>query len=426
MINLIPPDYREHMDYGRKNSKVISWLTAVVFGITILFVVAIVGRLTIEASVAQATSQKAELVAKLNSSSSTEIDKKYTDFISGINSAKKLYQQQILYSRLIQKLATLLPPGSKLTTISLADKDRAINLNFENNAPGLAPTIQINLANQGEQISSKTRGTIEQAFGLKLGGIASDTEKNIPAIDIVPSTKEISYSVGVPNNELGNKQLERLSSALKNGGEFAYELAVNTAGESTNIKSSTPPNIPKLTTHSVDTARKQVDITFEANNIAEIDTMKAVMDDSSIVPFIETYTFENKSYNRTNCSSKSTGPNKCKISCPNAGAPCTEDEKICVPTSARSCQYTLRGYYDEMYSSATIKPINQKDQQSCTYTCTHRITAKYNQLFEKVDINRVAACGIDPITGINKCPVEIRAEFGVNAKFYLVNPAVVK
>jgi hypothetical protein len=422
MINLLPTDYKENIQYGRKNSKVLSWLTAVIFGIVILLLTALVGQLTIRASIAQVSSQKTDLENKLKDSSAAKTEASYNDFITGISNVKKIYQQQILYSRLIRKLGTLLPPGTKLTTISLADKDRAINLNFSNDEPGLGPTIQINLENQGDQIAKLTRSAFTNAFATPIGGAADEQDKNQAVISVNQTAREIVFDLSIKDNPNGDK-LKSIQNGLKNGGEFAYELAKISLGSKLTSDASTPKETPKFDHYSVDATNKRVDMYFGANSIKELEDIKTTLNKSSFQPFIETYLYENTDFLASKeCTPIATKDKKsCKLICPTVEQNCATESLICVPTINHGCQYVIRGYYDELYTSATIVPINDKDRAQCAFDCTHKVTAKYSEMFEKVDINRVSACTRALATNVYSCPVEMRAEFGANSKFYLAN-----
>jgi hypothetical protein len=182
-------------------------------------------------------------------------------------------------------------------------------------------------------------------------------------------------------------------------------------------------NTPKFLSYTVDTSSKKVDFVFEANTPNELTTAKEIIGNNKNLAFIETYLFEDTTYTQSSLckTSVSKQASKCTLVCPENKPVCSADVKYCQAMTTRGCRYIIRAYYDEMYTSATIAPVSQKEKQACVLTCTHKVVAKYNQLFEKVDINRVAACVKDTSTGKTACPVEVRAEFGANAKFYLIN-----
>ena len=439
MINLIPDEHREQIRYGRKNAQVLVWLSTVVFGVAILLAVALVGRLTIQTAKNQTISQRAAVETQISDAKLDSVEKDYTTFVNGVGSVKKVYQQQILYSRLIRKMATLLPPGARLTTIALSDKDRAINLNFDNDVDALGPTIQINLQNQGAQIAERNRQLTENGFLIETGGkLEIDGSKT--AINIDSSKKTVEYYVNIPENK---EQYDRYISALNSGGEYAFALAERDLsrggylywkqfGLEEGAKIAIGDPLPQMLSYKVDETSKSVDFTVRANDLAQARLFEQALNSSQNSMFIETYTFEDSDYTLKNkCLDKIISQATCKAVCPASDQDCSVAQKACTPLVAKGCQFVIRAYYDELFTSAKAEKLDEATQKAvCPIAttgfkfCTHRITATYEPLFEKVDINRITACSTDQTTGVQSCPVEMRAEFGANAKFYLVNIGV--
>ena len=440
MINLLPPEHREYIIYGRRNAQLLNWLYALVFGILVLALVALVGRLTIQTAKNQALEQKNSISMMLSDQSLVSTEDEYSDYVSGMTAVNKLYQRQILYSRLLRKMATLLPPGASLTNISLAEKDRAINLDFTSSVDGLGPTIHINLLNQGEQIAEQTRVQLE-GFGIQLAGeseiLANGTSR--PLITIDKDTKKLEFLIAAPKiNNKDPESLNKLSAALSNGGNFSFEIvkdsliregyAVSYNYENKTFQTSSSDK-PQVFAYTVNTDAKYVDYSVGANDLTAAKRIADTLMTTARTTYIETYTFENNEYNRRD-DCRLGSEETCRMVCRSTTQKnCTESEKKCVPLSQNGCRYTVRAYYDELFTSATITPASQEESADCKKNsiwaggiCTHKINASYNQLFERVDINRVASCAPDPINiGALSCPVQMRAEFGSNAKFYLIS-----
>lgn len=440
MINLLPPEHREFITYGRKNAKLLSWLSALAFGVLVLFLVALVGRLTIQTAKNQALEQKNSLSAMLSDKSLVATEEEYSNYVNGMTAVSKLYQRQVLYSRLLRKMATLLPPGASLTNISLAEKDRAINLDFSSSVDGLGPTIHLNLLNQGEQIASQTRAQLD-GFGIQLAGksesIADGSRRPLIAID--KESKSLSFYISAP--QVGGNEpesLKKLTYALSNGGNFSFEIVKDGLisagyakeydyGKKLFVQEST--SRPQINSYTVNTEAKYVDYTVSANDLGSAKLIANTLTNSLRSIYIETYTFENSEYNRQDKCTDNKTPT-CEMICRSGTSKeCDETDKKCTPLIPNGCRYTVRAYYDELFTAATIVPVTNDEAADCKKnsewangSCTHKVTASYNQLFEKVDINRVASCSPDPNNlGALSCPVQMRAEFGSNAKFYLVS-----
>lgn len=443
MINLIPDDHREQIRYGRKNSQTLIWLSTVAFGVAVLLVVALVGRLTIQTAKNQTLSQRTAVEVQISDANLDAVEKEYNTFVNGVSSVKKVYQRQILYSRLIRKMATLLPPGARLTTISLSDKDRALNLNFDNDVDGLGPTIQVNLENQGTQIAEQNRLLTENGFRIKTGGkleILSDgSQRTVISVD--SSKKTVEYYVSIVDNpDSKEDSLDTYLSALNNGGEYAFALVKQSLSrdgylymyESAQEDRSRIPegnSLPQMTSYKVDETSKSVDFTIRANDLTQAKSYEQALNTAGKSLFIETYAFEDSNYTlKSRCTDKLVSKTTCKAVCPGMNPDCTIAQKVCEPIDNIGCQFIVRAYYDELFTSAKAEKLDESTQKSvCPLatsgysTCSHKITATYEPLFEKVDINRITSCSTEQTTGVQSCPVEMRAEFGANAKFYLVN-----
>jgi len=421
MINLLPEDVKNNFYYGRKNSQVISWLTTVLFGIAMLLVVAAIGRLTIQTARNQTVVQKQAVEDQLKNANYDTINGQYSEFVDGLGNVKKLYQQQVLYSRLIRKLGTLLPPGTKITNISIGDKDRAISLNFDNEVEGMGPTIQLNLTDQGKQIANKTTPLFNDNIRLPISGT--------PISD--PESKTVRFYV----NASGEDGQEKLTNSLKSGGDLAFYTSKTSIGLNlidydiiaSNGKLTNKSNeelgrdltgflsVPQIRSYRVNTSTKAVDFTVRADSLEEAKTIEAILTDSKNTLFIETYAFEDTHYtDAERCTDIYLSKQTCSVT---AGK--------CVSVMLNGCQYTIRAYYDELFKTATAKKTTEAETKACLNagaSCTHLVEATYSQLFSKVDINRVASCTKDATTGASTCPVEMRAEFSSDAKFYLINP----
>jgi len=428
VINLLPPTYKEEIDYGRKNHRTLSWATTVAFGILSLLVVTFVGKVTIQSAKGQAVTQKTALEEQMKQVSLSDVEKKYTSFIDTTNNVKKIYSQEVLYSRLIRKLATLLPKDAKITNISLTDKDRALNLNFNNTEDGLGPVILVNLQNQGEQIANRSQALLSSnVFELPIGYTFGDDQTPVIKISVDPKLKQLEYYIQIGESDKQRESLASFKNALKNGGELSYELVKKSIKDSKLELESTPSDTPHFTGYTIDTNNRSVDFTFSANNFNDVSNVLKLFSDDPNMAFIETYVFEDKDYmfngHCTNKDKKKT----CEIVCKDASPDCGEDRKICKPLDNKGCSYIIRGYYDELYTSASITETTPKEKASCRSSlgqpCTHKVKAKYNQLFDKVDINKTSACSTDT-AGVKKCPVDIRAQFSTSAKFYLLNTGI--
>ncbi len=429
MINLLPQDYKEDQQFGRRNTKVLGWMTTLLFGIAVLGLVTLVGRLTILTAKNQASEQKTTIEAQLSESNTAKVESEYNDYVSGLGNVKKLYQQQVLYSRLIRKLATVLPPGAKLANISLTDADRAINLNFANEVDGLGPVIKYNLDNQGDLVATRTRNLTPQAFGIPIAGELIDANNPIPGISVNNQDKSIEFYI---NANEDSQAFTNYSQALKSSGEYAVSLVrqdlsakgfLDTLEKEADYNAPALGGRPQITAYTVDTSSKFVNFTVQAANISEARTIEATIRNNPNSIFIDSYVFADRSYlSSEKCTSRSP-EQSCADTCNDIGE-CSYIPDRCQALSTNGCRYIVRAYYDELYSTASIEKV--AESESCAKStnplvkCSHKVKASFSPLFNQVDINNVGVC-VRPENGPINCAVEMRAEFSESAKFYLIN-----
>lgn len=409
MINLLPPQKRAEIRYGRKNAQILRWFSGFLFGVIALLAVAFIGRMTIQTSKEQALVQKLSIEEQLKSPEFVQAEKEYADFINGTDSVGKIYGRQVLYSRLIRKIATLLPPGARLSNISLSDTDKAINLNFVNRKEDLGPTLQINLVNQGEEIAERGRQLTEVSFGMTVSNISVSNELSIGA-----DKRQISFDIDGSDAA----KLDTFSKALKNGGEYAHLIIEPSLRRVQLFDKSSPVYIDSYKVNSVG---KYVDYDVRAGSLNEAWEVAAYIGDKPLDTYIEVYAFENRNYSFTEKCSVN-GQATCFVECESGGSDCQLSEKKCTPLDRAGCRFTVRAYYDELYTSASISALTESQKTKCESgkVCTHRVTATNSQLFSKVDIIRVATCTSDN-DGNLECPVDIRAEFSPDSTFYLAS-----
>jgi hypothetical protein len=183
---------------------------------------------------------------------------------------------------------------------------------------------------------------------------------------------------------------------------------------------------PQIRNYEVRSSLKAVDFNVAANSLEEAKQLEQTLLNGRNSTFIEVYTFEAKDHaNKNRCKDEISSDTVCEAVCKQTE--CTNFNKTCTPLTENGCRYTVRAYYDELYKTASLKKLTSEEAKQCDtsttgLTCTHQVTATYSQLFSKVDLNRVSACSADIATGISNCPVEMRAEFSDDAKFYLISP----
>ncbi len=153
MINLLPSDVKRDIGYARKNKVLWTWI--VILWLFLVAVVAIIAFGTF--FISQRASNLNRLVAiseqRVKDQSLTDYQKKAEVFSSDLNTAVKLLENQLLFSKIIRTIGSVLPPGVTLGTLDYSVEDEILTLNVEGKDQRAISTAFENISN-GQQISN--------------------------------------------------------------------------------------------------------------------------------------------------------------------------------------------------------------------------------------------------------------------------------
>lgn len=155
MINLMPSKIKINRSYGRKNVQLLRLAIQSVMLFVLLLMVIFVGLNVIHTAQDNANDEKTTLENKYTSEKLNEVQKTYEEFASNLNTVTQILSKQILYSSLLQKIGSVIPPGATLNSVSLASTDNALDMNFSITSSTLAPIIQINLQDEKNNLFEK-------------------------------------------------------------------------------------------------------------------------------------------------------------------------------------------------------------------------------------------------------------------------------
>lgn len=151
----MPTDIKTRRAYARKNFVILRWTVQALLFLLILLVTALLGLNTINTSLKSVENDKNTIRNKLNSENLIEIQKSYNDYLNNLNTVTQILSKQILYSSLLQKIGSVIPPGATLNSINLSSTDNALELNFNISSSNLAPIIQVNLQDEKNELFEK-------------------------------------------------------------------------------------------------------------------------------------------------------------------------------------------------------------------------------------------------------------------------------
>lgn len=153
MINLLPSDVKRDIGYARKNKVLWTWI--VILWLFLVAVIAIVAFGTF--FISQRANNLNRLVEiseqRVKDQNLTDYQKKAEVFSNDLNTAVKLLENQLLFSKIIRTIGSVLPPGVTLGTLDYSVEDEILTLNVEARDQRAITTAFENISN-GQQISN--------------------------------------------------------------------------------------------------------------------------------------------------------------------------------------------------------------------------------------------------------------------------------
>lgn len=155
MINLLPPDLKTEYRYARRNSQLLHVIGVFFLGFVGLAVIAAAGVLYINQAANSYASEASELRQNLKQQKQAEINAKAKDISGSLKLAVQVLSQQILFSKLLEELAPVIPQGATLTDIAISELQGAVDISANAVDYESATQLQVNLSDPDNKIFSK-------------------------------------------------------------------------------------------------------------------------------------------------------------------------------------------------------------------------------------------------------------------------------
>ena len=155
MINLLPNDYKQSIRYARLNTQLLHWLGGMLVGISGIALVVIGGQLYIKQSVKTYRGQVSQLQSSLANQKMADTQKRVEDISSSFKLVNQVLSKEILFSRLLQQIGAVMPPGSSLQGLSIGSLEGGIDLQAVASDYQTATQVQVNLQDPANQIFEK-------------------------------------------------------------------------------------------------------------------------------------------------------------------------------------------------------------------------------------------------------------------------------
>ncbi len=169
MINMLPGDYVDTIRHSKNNEYVLRWMGASLVATIVLIVILASGWLYLNHEVKALSSQIAAGKNDLVSQNLEGVKKDASKISNDIKTINQVLGKEIRFSRLIQSIGQVMPPGTVLEGLTLTKADGSIDLTASAKDYKSGAQIALNL-------SDKQNGIFSRADIISLTCTSADTE----------------------------------------------------------------------------------------------------------------------------------------------------------------------------------------------------------------------------------------------------------
>jgi Tfp pilus assembly protein PilN len=155
MINLLPPDIKDNYHYARRNSRLVRWVIFMSFGFVGLGLLSGIGMLYLNSTATSYNQQASALETSLSNQKQTETEKQVNDISNDLKLALQVLSKQVMYSKMLKQLATIIPSNAALSSLAINQGQNALDITANTADYTAATQLQVNLADPGNKIFSK-------------------------------------------------------------------------------------------------------------------------------------------------------------------------------------------------------------------------------------------------------------------------------
>jgi len=155
MINLLPGELKEEYLYARRNSKLRRWAFALLFALVGVGVVTTAGMLYLQGSI---DNYSHKVIASQDTLKDLKLDQtreQAEDINNSIKLATDVLSREILFSKLLSRIASVMPANTSLTNLSITDTQGGLDITAGSSNYASATQLQVNLSDPKNEIFTK-------------------------------------------------------------------------------------------------------------------------------------------------------------------------------------------------------------------------------------------------------------------------------
>jgi len=155
MINLLPPEYKQHLMYGRRNTRLRKWVVALIVALAGVGLIVIGGqyymRQTIKSQEVLLQTEK----ESLKTQKAEETEKRLAEISANTKLVVQVLSREILFSKLLRQLGSSLPANTTLQQFQIDKVEGGLTLRALATDIDAATQLQVNLQDPQNKIFEK-------------------------------------------------------------------------------------------------------------------------------------------------------------------------------------------------------------------------------------------------------------------------------
>ncbi len=155
MINLLPFTQRHEIEFARHNTQLAHWIFAIIIIIAGLGVFLGAGYFYLSESINQYTVEVSEKRELLQTNELEATEARVEELSNNLNLILDVLSRQVLFSKLLPQVGAVMPPGSVLSNIEIAEIEGGIDLIGLARDYRTATQTQVNLEDPSNKLFQK-------------------------------------------------------------------------------------------------------------------------------------------------------------------------------------------------------------------------------------------------------------------------------
>lgn len=155
MINLLPPELKENYRFARRNTVLRRWVFVFAFALIGLTAISAGGNFYLQKTANDINKQNDIAQATLDAQDMSGTEKKVKEINDNIKLSIQVLSKEILFSKLLKQMSTIVPSNVILSNINITDQQTALDISAQSVDYASATQLQVNLTDPANKLFNK-------------------------------------------------------------------------------------------------------------------------------------------------------------------------------------------------------------------------------------------------------------------------------